>query len=174
MAGWSGGFAGLSRPDPGPSGAAFWLRSPTGILACHSAERIGRRSRAQAESIALEALVGAARRHKASPLLIHGREPRDDTILKQVKGLRLEFTGASDGEAEEMAGKLFPPPPAFGPDGLVPVGESIYLAKGSRDYYVDVLLGTCTCPAFSFGRRPCKHLIAAEKMGASGHVRTTA
>lgn len=35
------------------------------------------------------------------------------------------------------------------------------VAHGHAEYQLDLAHQTCTCPAWRFGRRPCKHLVAA-------------
>lgn len=161
---WRAGYAGVAKPDPGPAGGAFWLRTPSGLLACQEVDRIGDSREEGAIDEALVRLLKAAHRHRASPLLINGPEPKDERLTRLTKGLRVEFTRIPDAEAGRLALSVFPPEPVFSGERLEPVGESIYLAHGSRDYYVDVLIGTCTCPAFSYGRRPCKHLEAARRL----------
>ncbi|TDY61713.1 ribonuclease HI [Aminivibrio pyruvatiphilus] len=50
--------------------------------------------------------------------------------------------------------------PAFDPDRLERVTDSILIAHGTEDYAVDLLHRACTCPAFQRSRQ-CKHLDAA-------------
>ena len=50
--------------------------------------------------------------------------------------------------------------PAFDPDTLERVTDSILIAHGTEDYAVDLLHKACTCPAFQRSRQ-CKHLDAA-------------
>ena len=52
------------------------------------------------------------------------------------------------------------PAPIFDPARIAGSGPRV-IAHGTRDYVLDLLRGTCSCPAFRYGRRPCKHLIAA-------------
>lgn len=54
-----------------------------------------------------------------------------------------------------------PPVPLFDADRLEPRDATHLVAHGTHDYLVDLVRRTCTCPAFRFGRRPCKHLRAA-------------
>jgi len=45
-----------------------------------------------------------------------------------------------------------------------PVGDHTYLVeseRGEAHYRVDLRENACTCPAFTYGDRPCKHLLAA-------------
>ena len=53
------------------------------------------------------------------------------------------------------------PAPAFDPARIAGSGPRV-IAHGTRDYVLDLVRGTCSCPAFRYGRRPCKHLIAAQ------------
>ncbi|GAA6763978.1 MULTISPECIES: SWIM zinc finger family protein [Thermus] len=44
-----------------------------------------------------------------------------------------------------------------------PVDAQTYLVKSQRGegvYRVDLEANTCTCPAYTYGHRPCKHLVA--------------
>lgn len=44
-----------------------------------------------------------------------------------------------------------------------PVDAQTYLVKSQRGegvYRVDLEANTCTCPAYTYGYRPCKHLVA--------------
>uniref|UniRef100_A0A7V4E5G6 SWIM zinc finger family protein n=1 Tax=Thermus tengchongensis TaxID=1214928 RepID=A0A7V4E5G6_9DEIN len=44
-----------------------------------------------------------------------------------------------------------------------PVNAQTYLVKSQRGegvYRVDLEANTCTCPAYTYGHRPCKHLVA--------------
>lgn len=55
-----------------------------------------------------------------------------------------------------------------------PVNAQTYLVKSQRGegvYRVDLEASTCTCPAYTYGLRPCKHLLAAtlyKKLGRNG------
>ena len=60
----------------------------------------------------------------------------------------------------EKKGEVDHPP--FDPEDLIPVTETIYLARGREVYAVDTLHGACTCPGFQRWRR-CRHLDAAQK-----------
>lgn len=50
--------------------------------------------------------------------------------------------------------------PAFAPERLERITDSILIAHGTDDYAVDLLHRACTCPAFQRSRQ-CKHLDAA-------------
>ena len=63
-------------------------------------------------------------------------------------------------EREEKKGESERPP--FDPEDLIPVTETIFLARGREEYAVDILHGACTCPGFQRWRR-CRHLDAAQK-----------
>ena len=46
-----------------------------------------------------------------------------------------------------------------------PVNAHTYLVKSQRGegvYRVDLRTNTCTCPAYTYGHRPCKHLVGED------------
>ena len=67
---------------------------------------------------------------------------------------------ALDGPKEGECGASPRERPAFDPDRLERVHDTILIAHGTEDYAVDLLHRACTCPAFQRSRQ-CKHLDAA-------------
>ncbi|MGC8487332.1 MAG: SWIM zinc finger family protein [Clostridia bacterium] len=61
-----------------------------------------------------------------------------------------------------VAVRALPPrsAPVFDPARVTGDGRR-RVAHGTHDYVLDLGRGTCSCPAFRYGRRPCKHFRAA-------------
>lgn len=162
---WTGGFSGIARPDPGPAGVGAWLKTPSGKFAWRLSERIGRASTLEAEKVPLDLLLHAAKAHKASPLIIEGDANRldftSDELLTLLADVHLAFDGGRSLEAVKLADEVVPDTRAFDQGKFVRISETILVAVGTDSYVVDMASGTCTCPSFNYGNRPCKHLRAA-------------
>jgi len=74
---------------------------------------------------------------------------------------KLALTLSEDADATALADSVLPAPPQFEAAGLEMVELGHYIAHGRQDYQVWTQLGICSCPAFTYGTRPCKHLRAA-------------
>ncbi len=83
--------------------------------------------------------------------------PREENAA--ADRLSNEALDGAKGEGEKKGEGDRPP---FDPGDLVPVTETIFLARGREEYAVDILHGACTCPGFQRWRR-CRHLDAAQK-----------
>ena len=151
---WTGAVAASARGGSAAFGG--WLRTPSGVLVWHSAERVGDVTLRQAVDRGMSALLRVGLAHRAS-----GPEVAvwPETPLRYGKALLQQV---EDAEALALAESVLPPPPEFAAAGLQLVEPGHYVAHGTSDYQVWTQLGICSCPAFTYGAsRPCKHLKAA-------------
>ena len=150
---WTGAVAAHARGGSASFGG--WLRTPSGVLVWRSAERVSDVTLRQAVDRGMSALlrVGLAHRASAPEVAVWPETP-----LRYGKA---QIHQTENAEALALAESVLPPPPEFAVAGLEMIEPGHYLAHGTRDYQVWSLLGICSCPAFTYGTRPCKHLKAA-------------
>lgn len=185
---WTAAFDGAAEPNPGPSAWGAWLATPLGDLAWQTGEPLGIGTNNVAEWQGLIAVLKAARLFSAYPLWVRGDS---QLVVRQFNGeyavhhpaLRKFYATAQDlaagqavtvewwprernDRADALSVAALPAAQrVFDPARLEARGERL-VAHGTRDYVVDLHRGTCSCPAFTFGRRPCKHLVAARAASA--------
>ena len=150
---WTGAVAAQARGGSAAFGG--WLRTPSGVLVWRSAERVGDVTLRQAVDRGMSALLRVGIAHRAS---------RPEVVVWPELPLRpgkVVLALEEDADAAGLAETVLPPPPQFAGAGLELVEPGHYIAHGTRDYQVWPQLGVCSCPAFTFGTRPCKHLKAA-------------
>ncbi len=186
-----GYFDGASRGNPGEAGAGALLLEEGGISLWTCAVPLGKKTNNEAEYMALLLLLEELDRRGTgaaiagdSQLVVNqatGRwkikEPRLKELAERAIELlkktgstlewipREENTAADRLSNEALDGKKNggkPEREPFDPEELIPVTETIFLARGREEYAVDILHGACTCPGFQRWRR-CRHLDAAEK-----------
>lgn len=128
-----------------------WATAGTGAAATSAAADLWARllSAAHAFGVTTVRIVGDVR-------LVHlwTRPAR----LAGLRGLTVVLTLGHDAGADALRRTVAPL--RFDPARLERRGAQ-WVAHGADDYLVDPVRGTCTCPAWRFGRRPCKHLAAA-------------
>lgn len=107
---------------------------------------------------------------RATVALSDAHPPWSRTVRRRLQGRSVSVvTGvlSSEDPAVVAARVLAPrPDPRFDPARIAGSGPR-RVAHGTRDYALDLVHGTCSCPAFRYGRRPCKHLIAARATAPS-------
>ena len=150
---WTGAVAAHARGGSAAFGG--WLRTPAGVLVWRSAERVGDVTLRQAVDRGVSALLRVGLAHRASAPQVAVWPER---ALKSGKALLQQ---AEDAEAVALAESVLPLPLEFAAAGLEMVEPGHYVAHGTHDYQVWPHLGICSCPAFTYGTRPCKHLKAA-------------
>jgi ribonuclease HI len=179
---WTAGFDGAADPNPGPAACGAWLRTPLGDLAWTTAEPLGMATNHVAEWTGLLRALAAVRAFQATPCRVQGdnqrvvaqyagaaaaRAPRVAGFVRQARALAAGLAvtvvwvpRAANGAADTLAHQALAAP-RFPADRLTPAGPGRFVAHGRADYTVDVRRGVCTCPAFRYGPRPCKHLATA-------------
>lgn len=185
---WTAGFDGAAEPNPGPSAWGAWLATPLGDVAWQSGAALGVGSNNAAEWHGLVAVLRAARVFDAYPLMVGGdsqlvvRQFNGDyavnhpTLRRLYQLARKAAEGSTvtvdwwpreqNGQADALSRAALPAAArVFDPARLERKGDRL-VAHGTRDYVVDVRRGICSCPAFAYGRRPCKHLAAARATSA--------
>ncbi|MCY0884254.1 MAG: reverse transcriptase-like protein [Firmicutes bacterium] len=183
---WRGGFDGAAEPtNPGPAAWGAWLDTPWGDRAWEAGMAIGFTSNNVAEWTGLIRLLEAARARGVRALSAIGdsqlvvyqfqghyaiRQPHLAALADQAwalaRGLALELNWVprdrnARADALSKAALRAASPTRFPPDRLERLDRHRWVAHGTADYRVDTRARTCTCPAFTRGRRPCKHLAAA-------------
>ncbi len=150
---WTGAVAAHARGGSAAFGG--WLRTPSGVLVWRSAERVGDVTLRQAVDRGISALIRVGLAHKT-------RSPRVTAWPElPLRSGKLVLTLSEDADAAALADSVLPAPPQFETAGLEMVEPGHYIAHGRQDYQVWTHLGVCSCPAFTYGTRPCKHLKAA-------------
>ena len=186
-----GYFDGASRGNPGEAGAGALLLDEAGQPLWTCAVPLGKKTNNEAEYMALLLLLEETERRGRgaaiagdSQLVVNqvtGRwkikEPRLRELAERAiellkkTGSTLEWIPREENTAADRLsnealdgakGGEKPERESFDPEGLIPVTETIFLARGREEYAVDILHGACTCPGFQRWRR-CRHLDAAEK-----------
>ena len=151
---WTGAVAAKHRG--GFTSVGAWLRTPTGLLVWRHAERLGPLAEREGARLGLGSLIHACVTHRTQTVRV-SIEPLD----KEEHIGKLLLAPAKDDEAIALAESVLPAPPEFEAAGLEYVEPDHYIAHGHQDYQVWSRLGVCSCPAFTYGTRPCKHLKAA-------------
>ena len=150
---WTGAVAAHARGGSAAFGG--WLRTPSGVLVWRSAERVGDVTLRQAVDRGVSALIRVGLAHKtSSPQVTAWPE-------LPLRSGKLVLTLSEDADAAALADSVLPAPSQFEAAGLEMVEPGHYIAHGRQDYQVWTQLGVCSCPAFTYGTRPCKHLKAA-------------
>lgn len=108
---------------------------------------------------ALRAGVAAAR----EAALRHRRKALVRTNLRRPGVAGVEFANVR--EAEAAARALLPARTGCPTPKVERVGEYRAVAHGTKDYTLDLLARTCSCPQFRYRRVLCKHLRAALGVG---------
>ena len=186
-----GYFDGASRGNPGEAGAGALLLDGGGSPLWTCAVPLGKKTNNEAEYMALLFLLEEADRREIAAAIagdsqlvvnqVTGRwkikEPRLRELAERAIELlkktgstlewipREENTAADRLSNEALDGTKREGKPErepFDPEELIPVTETIFLARGREEYAVDILHGACTCPGFQRWHR-CRHLDAAEK-----------
>ena len=144
-AGYGGGLEGLVAALT----AVFAFEVPALVLVCDDARVVRRATGALAEAESPPWPRSLQRRLCGRPVSV-------------VVGVL-----SPEDPAVEAARALAPrPDPCFDPARIAGSGPR-RVAHGTRDYALDLVRGTCSCPAFRYGRRPCKHLRAARAAAPS-------
>ena len=133
----------------GPRMAAWGGRvlNDRGLVVWAGAERWA--TPAPARAAGLQTLHAIGRSHRVRLAVVHTTPwPLGPSPVPVVPG--------AVPEAERLARSLMPLA-VVAWERLTPTTA---VAHGRTDYVVDVARQTCTCPAWRFGRRPCKHLAA--------------
>jgi len=150
---WTGAVTAHARGGSAAFGA--WLRTPSGVLVWRAAERVGDVALRQAVDRSISAIVRVGLAHKTS-------SPRVTAWPElPLRPGKLIVTLAEDADAAALAESVLPAPPQFEATGLERIEPGHYIAHGRQDYQVWPQIGVCSCPAFTYGARPCKHLRAA-------------